>query len=323
VHPVPAALRDEHVAAVARAYDLGTVLDFSGPTARGQMGQVFSVITDRGRWAVKHLLRPQVESDVRDDLGFVQAARRAGVSTPAIICTGDGSVLLDLGGAQVRVYEWVDLAEPDMGLDPAAVGGAVGRLHACDFRGTHGPHPWYSEPVGAPRWDELVSELTAAGAPFAADLAALRDEIVALEGLLAPMTNPITCHRDLFADNLRGTVDRRVCVIDWDNQGLADPGQEIAFVLAEFASGAPGRARALVAGYLSAGGPGRVRRPGDFSMLIATLGHINERACARWLAHPPGDPERARMADLFAEFSSNPLTRASIDQLLDAVADLA
>jgi len=54
-------------------------------------------------------------------------------------------------------------------------------------------------------------------------------------------------------------------------------------------------------------------------MLIATLGHINERACARWLAHAPEDPERDRMAALFAETVENPLTRSVIAELLDAV----
>ena len=42
-------------------------------------------------------------------------------------------------------------------------------------------------------------------------------------------------------------------------------------------------------------------------MLIATLGHINERACARWLDHSPGDPERDRMATLFGETVADPL----------------
>ena len=217
-------------------------------------------------------------------------------------------MLLGVGPAQFRVYEWVDLLDPDPGLDPAAVGAAVAGLHRCGFAGSHGLHPWYSEPVGAARWDELVRDLTAAGAPFAADLAGLRDEIVAREGLLEPMANLITCHRDLFADNVRATAAGAMAVIDWDNQGLADPDQELAFVLVEFGRGSAERARLLMDGYLDAGGPGRLRRPGNFSMLIATLGHINERACAQWLAHPPGDPERARMADLFAEFSSAPVT---------------
>ena len=54
-------------------------------------------------------------------------------------------------------------------------------------------------------------------------------------------------------------------------------------------------------------------------MLIAVLGHINERAGTRWLEQPPGDPERDRMADLIAETVAAPLTRSVIADLLDAV----
>ncbi len=317
---------------MAAGFDLGAVLEHHGPTARGEMGWVYSLTTDRGRWAVKRSIRPQTEAEVVEDRGFVTAAIASGVRTPAMLPTVTGDVLLSVGTvvtavgsgistAQFRVYEWVDLLDPDPALDPVAVGAAVARLHRCGFAGSHGLHPWYSEPVGAARWDELVRELAAAGAPFAGDLADLRDEIVAAEGLLEPMANLITCHRDLFADNVRATTDGTPVVIDWDNQGLADPDQELAFVLTEFAGGSAERARLLVDAYRDSGGPGRVTRPGNFSMVIATLGHITERACARWLEHPPGDPERDRMADRFGEFSANPTTPATIAALLDAVAD--
>jgi hypothetical protein len=54
-------------------------------------------------------------------------------------------------------------------------------------------------------------------------------------------------------------------------------------------------------------------------MLIATLGHINERACARWLDHAPGDPERDWMAALFGESLADPFTLQTIEELLDSV----
>ena len=312
-------LGDADAESVAAAYDLGPVRSVEGPTARGEGGWVFALTTDRGRFAVRRAIHPADESEALEDLGFVTAVRAAGVAAPALLETRRGTVLLELASGQVRVSTWVDLLDPDLRLDPAAVGAAVAGLHRCGYHSDRPLHPWYSEPVGAARWDELVRELAAAGAPFAGDLAELRDEIVAIEALLTPMTDVITCHRDLFADNVRATTGGEICVIDWDNHGPADPGQELAFVLGEFGS-SPERARTLVAAYRAAGGPGRVRRPGDFSMLIATLGHINERACARWLAHPPGDPERERMAARFAEFSDNPVTRGSIADLLDAVA---
>ena len=314
----PSTLTDTQAAAVADAFDLGDVVAHTGPTGRGELGFVFRLTTSTGTWAVKRLTHPQLEGEAREDVEFVAAARAAGVPTPAMLTTRSGAVLLDLPDAQVRVSEWVDLSDVDATLDPAAVGAAVGALHRTPFRGTRGEHPWYRQPIGAARWDELTDALTDARAPFAGDLAALRDEFVAMERLLVDPHDLRTCHRDLFPENLRGTANG-VCVIDWDNHGLAGASQEMAFVVWGFAGGRADRAHTIANSYMASGGPGRIRTPGDFTMLIAALGHINERACVRWLAHPPDDPERDRMAALFAETVADPLTRSVIADLLNAV----
>lgn len=120
-------------------------------------------------------------------------------------------MLLDLKGTQVRVSEWVDLLDVDPTIDAAAVGAVVGALHRATFCQSRGGDPWYRDPVGARRWDELVVALTDAGAPFAGDLAGLRDEFVALEQLLVDPHDLRICHRDLFPENLRGTADGSVC----------------------------------------------------------------------------------------------------------------
>ena len=83
---------------------------------------------------------------------------------------------------------------------------------------------------------------------------------------------------DLWADNARGTPSGGLCVIDWENGGLADPNQELGIALFEFGLGDAARERALYDGYLDGGGLGRIEGPGDFSMLIAQLGHITEWA---------------------------------------------
>jgi hypothetical protein len=81
------------------------------------------------------------------------------------------------------------------------------------------------------------------------------------------------------------------------------------------------RVRALHEAYVAAGGPGRVDRPGRFSMAIAQLGHIGERACERSLDPATSEVERARAAALLGEFlTDRPLTRALIEELLAAVA---
>lgn len=314
-----ALLTDDAFRAVAAEFGLGEVVAHEGSTGRGESGFVSRLTTSTGNWAVKQLIEPQIEAEVREDVAFVAAARASGVPAPEMLTTRSGTVLLDITGQQVRVSEWVDLREVDPMLDAASVGTTLAALHRTPFAGSRGEDPWYRAAVGAPRWDELVSALTAAGATFSDDLAAMRDEFVALEELLVDPHDLRTCHRDLFPENLRGTASGSVCVIDWDEHGLAGASQELAFVVWGFACGRSDRAREIVQSYAASGGPGRVHSPGDFTMLIATLGHINERACARWLDHRPGEPERDRMAALFGESVADPITRQTIEELLDAV----
>ncbi len=87
-----------------------------------------------------------------------------------------------LGGRQVRVYEWVGLDAPDARLGPAQVGVVVAAIHRVSAPDLSPLDPWYHQPVGAGRWDQLVEQLHQAGAPFAGRLADLREELVALEG---------------------------------------------------------------------------------------------------------------------------------------------
>jgi hypothetical protein len=156
--------------------------------------------------------------------------------------------------------------------------------------------------------------------PSNAAMADFRDELVAMEQLLERPADLQTCHRDLWADNLRRTPTGRLCVIDWQDCGLAEPSQELGLVLYEFGTGNSERARSLYEAYVDSGGPGRVDRRGNFSMVIAQLGHINESGCREWLDPAASSRDRDRSAARFAEFTSRPLTCAVIDALLDAVA---
>ena len=173
--------------------------------------------------------------------------------------------------------------------------------------------------MGADRWDDLVRQLLAHGAPFADRLAELGDELVELESWLEPPALVRTCHCDLWCDNVLPTASGGVCVIDWENSGPADPSQELACVLFEYARADAGRARALVDAYRQAGGPAGVSRPGHFSMLIAQLGHITEIAATDWLQPNPRSPDRAGSAAWIGEVLDDPHTRARLLGLLDAV----
>ncbi|MFI7542052.1 phosphotransferase enzyme family protein [Actinoplanes sp. NPDC049599] len=307
-------------AELASRFALGRAVRLSdGPVARGKQGVVWRLETTDGRWAVKVPFHSGDEEAMRPAAEFQEAAWAAGVPTPRILRTAEGSVFATVSGTRVRVYEWVDLLAPDTGLDPERVGAIVATIHRASAAGPGSLDPWYREPVGAAGWDDLVTRLRRAGAPFADRLAALRDELVALESWLEPPGPLRTCHRDLWADNFLPTADGDVCVIDWENSGPADPAHELCCVLFEFARTDAGRARALAGAYRAAGGPARVDRRGQFSMLIAQLGHIGEIAARDWLEPNARSPRRADSAAWIGEILDDPHSRRSLDALLTAV----
>jgi Ser/Thr protein kinase RdoA (MazF antagonist) len=307
-------------AELARRFDLGPAIGLSdGPVARGKQGLVWRLETAAGRWAVKVPFQQSGDHEVRLAAAFQEAARAAGVPAPQVRRTTEGSVFATIDGMQARIYEWVDLLGPDSMLDPARVGAVVAVIHRVSGNDLSPLDPWYHEPVGAGRWDNLVEQLVDAGAPFAWRLAALRDELVALEAWIEPPRMLRTCHRDLWADNIRPTASGGLCVIDWENSGPADLSQELGCVLFEFARTDPDRARELTNAYRDAGGPGTVDRRGHFSMLIAQLGHITEIAASDWLKPSPRSPNRADSAAWIAEVLDEPHTRELLEAILESV----
>ncbi len=311
-------LEARDAAEIAARFSLGDAATLSGPVARGEVGQVWRLTTSRGTFAVKEPFEPIPADEVREHAEYQEAAHAAGIPVPAVLRAGDGEAFAALAGVQVRVFEWVDLRERDPYVDPAEVGRIVASIHRLDFRGRLPTDPWYTDAIGSERWDTLLDALHANGAPFAERLSEMRDELVALERLMEAPNELQTCHRDLWADNILRTTAGGLCVIDWENCGLADPSQELALVLFEFGLGDPHRARALYQAYLQAGGPGRIERRGDFSMLIAQLGHIGADACARWLDPRESQAERERQEARVEEFVALPLTTITIDGLLTA-----
>jgi Ser/Thr protein kinase RdoA (MazF antagonist) len=305
---------------IATRFELGAdpVLS-TAPVARGEQGQVWRLDTDRGSFAVKEGFRPVAIDDVRNAAGYSAAARATGITAPLAIADSSGELIADIGSAQIRVHEWIDLLPPDLRLDPVALGQTVAGIHRTNFTGTAPLDHWFTEPVGADRWAALGVDLVAAGAPFAEQFAIQRDEFLALETWVAPPARVQTCHRDLWADNLRPAAAGGVCVIDWDDCGLADPSYELGCVLFEFGVGEPDRIAAIYDSYLRFAGPGRVQQPADFSMLICQLGHICEIACRDWLDPAARSTDRQHNAERFAEFVERPLNRAGLELVLDSV----
>lgn len=304
---------------IAAAYDLGSVLELTGPVARGQQGEVWRLDTDRGRWAVKRSYGEFAAVEAQRAGEFQSLARQHGVPAPEARTTHKGHYGFAVAGTLIRVQSWVDVLEPDPMIDPAGVGATVAALHQAVRPAEGPPHAWSTEPIGAAGWAALLAEARRQQAPFAGRLAALRPELLALESLLTPMTPVQTCHLDLWYDNLRATPGGELCLLDWDQCGPGDPSRELALVLFDYARTSPERIATLYAAYRDAGGPGRVRTPTDFSLLIAQLGHIGAMQLRRWLDPTTSSADRAYALLGIEEFLGDPLERATIEAILAAV----
>ena len=310
-------LRTDDAALVADAFDLGEEARLSGPVAAGRLGDIWSLSTTRGRFAVKDSRFPIDPDEVAQDAAFQDVVRAAGVPMPGVVRTTSGGVLADVAGTTIRVYGWVDLLGPTRELDPAEVGAVVAGIHRVVVPAQGPVPPWSVAPVGEAGWTELLGELDAAGCPFAGRLAAILPQVLAVEALMVTPEATQLCHLDLWGDNVLRSPDGGLVVLDWENCGPATPDLELGMVLFEFGCADADRMRTLLAAYADAGGPGRLRRPGDLTMLIAQTGHIAEVGCRRWLAATT-DEARADNAAWVAEFLDEPVTVETVDQLLAA-----
>lgn len=315
----PRMLSTADAAAVARAFGLGSGAVLSGPVARGQLGQIWRLDVDGASWAVKEWFASPDVTAVEANHDFSEAALAAGVFTPKPRPSVHGTAVADISGTPVRLMEWVDLAPRSRRLDPAEVGRTVARLHRAGEPTTERVGNWFATGMGEDAWHDMHRRLVEAAAPFAGELEVLLPDLVAVEQVMEPHENPRVCHRDLWADNVLASADGRVCVIDFENMGPADPSQELAMVVYEFGDDDPERAQRLHDAYVEAGGPGRVTRPGHFTMLVAEQAHITSYACARWIGETDPD-ERERLAAWFRETPADPVTPARIDRILTAVA---
>lgn len=309
----------EHHAKITHVFDLGSARAPLVVAARGEQGVIWRLETNRGVFAVKELLLPLTAAEAAADVSFLEvAAAQPSFVSPVPMRTTAGSALAEIAGRQVRVHTWVDIREPDTQLDPARIGTMLAALHAVGDDRDDPVDPWYTAPVTASRWEQYARGLATAGAPCSSVFEDLIPSLLDLENLLEAPTNLRTCHRDLWADNVRATPDGDICVIDWDNSGPCDPSHELGMVLFEFGYESEPRARALYDAYLDAGGPGRLAGLGSFTMLIAQFGHFYEMAVGPWLDQNAAADDVAWALDRLDELRSRQLTVQGLNRMLHA-----
>lgn len=293
-------------------------------TARGELGVIWRLDTERGSWAVKELLAPDQETG--DDIGFQMAAVQAGIPMPKPVLSNSGSPIAVLPeGTHVRVYEWVDI-DPLRRCPPETAGELLHRMHALRYEPGE-MHPWYREALGAHSWSRLRAALSDRPEEWAHRLLDLLPDLERAElKLRRPGGDPaelIRCHLDLNPDNVAITTAGRPVVLDWENASAADPRQEAAMAAVDFMAMGPaglGVAPAVefIQGYRGAGGVFQPTGPEVFALALGVQAHLLELHVGRIGTPETPDETRLRSAAALVEMSTAPLTSELVARLLAA-----
>jgi aminoglycoside phosphotransferase (APT) family kinase protein len=278
---------------IVRAFDLGLVREPPTYAARGELGHVWRMCTERGCWAVKRLTGP-VEESTGEDVEFQLAVLASGIPLPRPVLTRDGAaVAVEPDGTGYRVYEWVEL-DSEGRVDPSTAGQLLARIHAVAWP-AEAVHPWFYKPVPDDRWPELIVAARAAQAPWLELLECHVAEILATTATLdgVPPGLPIRCHLDFNTENVLIDRNGEPWVIDWENSGGGDPAQELAQTIFEFAADDTDAGTTVLAGYRAEGGSVEVRDMGAFSMSFAVQANLVELYARRALGGPKADRSRA------------------------------
>ncbi|MBO0869804.1 MAG: aminoglycoside phosphotransferase family protein [Micromonosporaceae bacterium] len=311
---------------VASCFGLGEPTADPAYSDRGELSQVWRLSTDRGDWAIKELFDPVSEASAAADVAFQRAAAAAGIPLPEPVLTVDGRVLMSgqeaaSPAAALRAYEWAELDPAGRVAVPqfAAVVAALHRVqHPCEGTAI----AWFSEPIGADEWWDLLATAQSGRASWTPALEHWIPELVVLDAAVRP-TDPDrlrTCHRDLGLANIRPTTGGGLVVLDWENCGPAEPAQELAAVLCELAGELSTQDAADgYAAYRAAGGPARLTSFDDFSMAIAVQGHLLRFYGERSLHVSLSEQDRQRADTRMNRMLRRPLTQAYLSELLAAL----
>lgn len=308
------AMTEVTAATVARRYGLGRPLRPAAYAARGELGLIFRLDTERGSFAVKESLVPVDEAGAAADVAFQRAAAAAGVRLPPPVPTVDGRVVAD----GFRVYAWVDL-DPSGAVTVAELGTVAARLHGVGHPAAGPVVDWFATPLGADGWHALLATAERASAGWAAPLGARLADLVALDTVVRPPdpARVTTCHLDLNRENVRRARDGGTVVLDWENSGPCQPERELAAVLADLTVAEAARAYRA---YRAAGGPAEVTGPADFSTAVAVQGHLLDFYGRRSLDPASSAEDARRSRDRLAAMLAHPLTLPAVEVLLEALA---
>ncbi|MET9023045.1 phosphotransferase [Actinopolymorpha sp. NPDC004070] len=302
------------------------------PIVRGAMGRIWRLSIGTDDYAVKELFWGHDEATVVREAALRDAAANAGVDSPANLRTTDGRYVCilpaELGGADVRVFSWVEGRPVDAG-EPGIVrwvGHTLGVLHGLRHSYADvAPDPWYDQVPTPEQWQALLAKGKAARRPWAS---LLEQRIPLLNAQCAQVkpidrTELIYSHLDFQPQNVLVDRSGRHVLLDWEDAGPGMPDRMLAGVLASWCAEEgvvhADRVREFLDAYRLAGGHGRVTGMESFSANLA--GYLNyvsaQAACSL-------DTEQAADMREYADRAAvdtltNPPTTDLFDEILRLV----
>ena len=219
----------------------------------------------------------------------------------------------------VRVYTWVDIAQPVRRAVATDAASILGRLHALSIPDDRAMEPWFKEQVAADRWRAILAATERVDAAWAPTLARLVPELIAGDPIIAAGRHEprITCHLDFNPENVLADIRGVAVVVDWENSGPAAADQELASVVAEFVPD-PADLPVFLRAYEAAGGPGRLRDASSFAMCLAFQAELFAWYAERALDPKVSAEDQARAVHWIGDIAANAFTVQRIDRWLAA-----
>ncbi|HUP84304.1 MAG TPA: phosphotransferase [Acidimicrobiales bacterium] len=255
--------------------------------------RMFRLDTDQGSFAVKQISRHR-DGTFRyaDVFRLEQAAFAADIPMPEPISAD----------AEVVVHRWVEaekVPEEPVSRDFALeIGEILARIHALDVT-------WPRVASEAPTpldWPELADRAAATGQPWADELAATVDVLLAVGDFVDRCERPgpvVLTHKDIHPWNLLARSGRPV-VLDWEISGMLELSSELGSTALSLSKGPgfdhidPAIFHAVLDGYISGGGALPPAGPSWFVFMIGGWLGFTRRNVLRCL----GGVEIATNSDL-------------------------
>jgi hypothetical protein len=320
----------EVVSGIAKSFDLGEVTAPAVIVAHEVMGPSLRLQTDNGPWFA-HAVLPWVDTDQAEEaIRLMEAARSAGIKTPAPVRSIEGALVEEVGEHRWRVDEWMELgpsiAKPVSATAARKIGELLGTLHDLKLTPALPMSPWLAAERRSPeRWQEILRIVEEAGMPWASALADALPAIIDISAVAVepPKEDFILSLTNLVPAGIRVGKDSSLVPLGWEYAGAIPPPWEVGLVLRAWTEGVDDQqnlaaARPIIEGYAAVTGERPSRDVSIFSPTItASLNWLVSRM--NYALEDEGD-ERERATKELVNMLQFPLTRDQLEQVLRAAA---